>query len=270
MKNLRLLRMAVLTLVMSAGFIACSSSDDDENRPESTTKKLVKISCEYDGKTREQHFSFDTDGKLTTFIGGPLYVETIGSGTSSAISRTYGSESNTYSLNWSNGKISITSTDGDNITCGFTDNLVRNSTNRDIVYTYNDDNRLTKVSSHNSSICTYEWDGDKLISCSGSHAANISYSYSGKTCKGFNPVFVIDNKATEYNYWFTACPEYIGLKSNQLPDGFKYKYNPNEEAKITYKFDSDGYVTEYTIQNYIDGVLSTNNYSTWKYKLTWK
>ena len=103
-----------------------------------------------------------------------------------------------------------------------------------------------------------KWDGDKITEC------DYSYSYSGKTCKGFNPVIFVSD-IFYGNEWLIACPELLGVKSNQLPDGFNGK-----EAKITYTFDSDGYVTEFTIQSYKNGVPSTSQYDTWKCKLTWK
>ena len=240
MKQFKFLAMAFFAMVMSIGLVACSSDDDDNNGGNST-KKLVKIVSNGDGKENTYIFSYDTNGKLKSYDDGY----------------------DTYSFNWSDDKISITSINGESITCGLVNNLVRNSTKFNTRYTYNDNNKLSNVTTQYNAY-SYKWDGDKIIKCE-----NKIYSYSGKTCKGFNPV-IFETDIFYGNDWFITCPELVGARSNQLPDGFKYKDDNNTEAKITYEFDSEGYVTEFTIQFYHDGEPSTNEWDTWKYELTWK
>ena len=247
MKQFRLLGMALLALIMSIGFVACSSSDNDDNNGDggNSPKKLTKVITSYgDGDKGAEFFSYDTNGKLKSYYGGE----------------------DTYTFNWSDDIVTITNnTDGKTETCYIADNLIRNSTVYNTKYYYNDNNKLTKIQTnfHTDSV---KWDGDKITE------QYYIFSYSGKTCKGFNPVIWVSSKNLFYgNYWLSACPELIGAKSNQLPDGFKYKNNDNKkEAKISYTFDSEGYVTEFIIQFYNNGASPTSQYVTWKYKLTWE
>ena len=50
MKQFKFLAMAIFAMIMSIGFVACSSDDDDNNGGGSITsgKKLVRISSEYE------------------------------------------------------------------------------------------------------------------------------------------------------------------------------------------------------------------------------
>lgn len=241
MKQFRLLGMALLALIMPVGFVACSSSDDDSNGGSgSKSKKLVQIASNVEGKENVYVFSYGSNGKLKSYNDGD----------------------ETYTFNWSNDIVTITDTDGKTETCYLLNNLIRNSTVYKTKFTYYDNNKLKEVRAQMSDYSNYytislKWDGDKIC----------GYSYSGKTCKGFNPV-IFDSDIFYGNEWLIACPELIGAKSNQLPDSFKY--SNDEEAKITYTFDSEGYVTEFTFQLYKNGVPSTSQYDTWKYKLTWK
>ena len=236
MKQFGLLGMTLVALIMSVGLVACSSSDNDDNNGDggNSPKKLTKVITSYeDGNEEAEFFSYDTNGKLKSYnLGGEIYT-----------------------FNWTDDIVTITNnTEGKTETCYIADNLIRNSTVYNTKYYYNDNNKLTKIQTnfHTDSV---KWDGDKITE------QYYIFSYSGKTCKGFNPVIWVSSKNLFYgNYWLSACPELIGAKSNQLPDGFK---NDNEEAKISYTFDSEGYVTEFTIQ-------STIHYYNRKYKLTWE
>lgn len=242
MKQFRLLGMGLLALAMSIGFVACSSDEDSNGSSGNKSKKLAQITFSGDGKENVYLFSYDSNGKLKSYNDGD----------------------ETYTFNWSNDIVTITDTDGKTETCYLLNNLIRNSTVYKTKFTYYDNNKLKEVRAQMSDHSNYytislKWDGDKIC----------GYSYSGKTCKGFNPV-IFESDIFYGNEWLIACPELIGVKSNQLPDGYKYKDDNNTEAKITYEFDSEGYVTEFTIQFYHDGEPSTNEWETWKYKLTWK
>ncbi len=63
MKQFKFLAMAFFAMVMSIGFVACSSDDDNYNDGGSITsgKKLVRISSEYE----TINFTYGEDGKLT-------------------------------------------------------------------------------------------------------------------------------------------------------------------------------------------------------------
>lgn len=63
MKQFKFLAMAIFAMIMSIGFVACSSDDDDNNGGGSITsgKKLVRISSKYE----TINFTYGEDGKLT-------------------------------------------------------------------------------------------------------------------------------------------------------------------------------------------------------------
>ena len=62
MKQFKFLAMAIFAMIMSIGFVACSSDNDDNNGGGSITsgKKLVRISSEY----VTINFTYGVDGKL--------------------------------------------------------------------------------------------------------------------------------------------------------------------------------------------------------------
>jgi uncharacterized lipoprotein YehR (DUF1307 family) len=62
MKQFKFLAMAIFAMIMSIGFVACSSDDDDNNGGGSITsgKKLVRISSEYE----TINFTYGEDGKI--------------------------------------------------------------------------------------------------------------------------------------------------------------------------------------------------------------
>ena len=62
MKLFKFLAMAIFAMVMSIGFVACSSDDNDNDGGGSITsgKKLVRISSEY----VTINFTYGVDGKL--------------------------------------------------------------------------------------------------------------------------------------------------------------------------------------------------------------
>lgn len=237
--------MALLALVMSIGFVACSSSSDDGNSNSggNATKKLVRITETGDKREEVKIFTYDTNGKVNSYYDGK----------------------NTCSLKWSDSSVTATWDSGETYTSYLMNNLIGNSTNNKTSYTYNNDNKLTKMNcvfGLSTRTETYKWDGDKLMEAED----YFTFSYSGKTCKGFNPIIIDLGDSFDSDPWCFACPELIGLKSNQLPDSYKWD---NREAKVTYKFDSEGYVTEFTVLIYLDGNTETPRW-TMNYKLTWE
>lgn len=250
MRQFRFLGMALLALVMSIGFAACSSSDDgNSNSGGNATKKLVKITMIYnDGDVDTETFSYDTDGNLKSYNDGEK----------------------SCTLRWADNSVTAVWSTGKAYTCNLTNNLIENSTHYKANYTYNNDKKLTKFNrkpdvGEGTLDYNFKWDGDKLMEeTQGSHC--ISFGYSGKTCKGFNPTILLSD-AFYSEPWCIACPELLGVKSNQLPDS--YKWYVNREAKITYTFDSEGYVTAFFVQaDIIDGEEAIQWTET--YKLTWE
>lgn len=71
MKQFKFLAMAFFAMVMSIGFVACSSDDDNYNDGGSITsgKKLVRISSEYE----TIKFTYGEDGKLIRASYGDSY-----------------------------------------------------------------------------------------------------------------------------------------------------------------------------------------------------
>ena len=98
---------------------------------------------------------------------------------------------------------------------------------------------------------TYTWDNGKITTYTYTDEGEDVYecTYSGKTCKGYFPLyngFLFNN---DIDHIFDAHPELFGLRCSQLPDQVYYFVNSYEEEvtqKYSYTFDKDGYVKSCT------------------------
>ena len=114
MKQFNFLAMAIFAMIMSIGFVACSSDDDDNNGGGSITsgKKLVRISSEYE----TINFTYGEDGKLTrasrNVNGNSEYINLDWSGNTITLTTHARWEENPCTITLDNGKISK-ATDGE-------------------------------------------------------------------------------------------------------------------------------------------------------------
>lgn len=258
MKTFRLIGMALLAVVMCLNFTSCS--DDDNEEPErnddgivTNQKRLVRIYCNSGGEYIHD-FIYDSEGRVSTlFYDNNTYNYTWGDGT---IIETPKKEQDkyitTHSLNRNN-------------------NLIRSSRKESSsdTYTYNSSNQLIELKMTWFSITnTFTWEKDKItkvIERNGNNdVTTFEYIYSGKSCKGYLPVYDIFIKEGVLGNLIYAHPELMGLRCTQLPDQRIQRTSYHEYTeKYTYTFDKDGYIESFTITDDDNGYTDV-------YTFTWE
>lgn len=273
MKTFRLIGMALLAVCVT--FASCSSDDDDEPSKNddgiiTNQKQLMQIKMVDDEETITWDFTYDSKGRLTSINHAEKYN-----------GRT---ERDITNYIWSNNTIKA---EDDNSTRTYTlgNNLVKSISDTEddndwsnATFTYNSSNQLIAVQNidkYGTSVETYTWDNGKITKMTytenGSHYSDeyvYEYTYSGKTCKGYFPLY----SPSDNDDIFYVHPELIGLRCSQLPDQVYSKDNYYEETgKISYTFDKDGYVEGCTVVN-TDKHLSDNTTDTYTtiYTFTWE
>lgn len=254
MRTLRLLGMALITILVSANFIACSS-DDDEDSPIknddgiiTNQKKLMELKItDDDSETVIWEFSYDGKGRLAAVI----QTEKYGSNTDRDVTN----------FTWSD-KTIVAEKGRSTQTYTLNDDLVRTIRDTDnedwsnVSFTYNSSNQLIAakdVDSHNYTyITTYTWENERIIKVTYDDNSTTDITYSGKTCKGYFPLYTFDDD----DAIFYAHPELAGMRTTQLPDQMYGKDKEYEETeKYTYTLDKDGYVESCTV---VDTDIYTN------------
>lgn len=255
MKTLRLLGMALLAVVMCANFVACSSDDDEGDTPIknddgiiTNQKRLVEMKeTSDDSETITWEFSYDSKGRLASVIQ----------------TEKYGSNTDRDITNFTWGNKTIVAEDGRSTrTYTLNDGLVRTIRDTDnndwsnASFTYDSSNQLIAakdVDSHNYTyITTYTWENGRITKLTYDDDSSTNITYSGKTCKGYFPLFTPDDDGDI----FYVHPELAGMRNSQLPDQMYGKDKEYEETeKYTYTLDKDGYVESCTV---VDTDIYTN------------
>lgn len=242
MKTLRLIGMGLFAILMCVNFVACSSSDDDEpseNGGSNTnkTKKLVEIKEIHDDFVENYTFKYNKDDKLSEILeydDGRLTCRT--------------------TIDWAVNSIIASEIYDDNdirvTTYTLSNGLIKSSQDeRGTIdtYTYNSSNLLIKLhekwagGEENSE--TWVWENNKLVKYG---EGNIyTYTYSGKTCKGWAPVTSSDDRMWhefENDVLFYAHPNLVGINGTQLPDKIETNSVDDGTIQIEYTIDEDGYV----------------------------
>lgn len=260
MKQFKFLAMAFFAMVMSIGFVACSSDDDDNNGGGSITsgKKLVRIS--YDSGHETINFIYGEDGKLAraskNYNGNSKYIDLDWSGNTITLTshESWHEYTETCTITLDNGKISKT-TDG-------------NETYKAIY----SGNYLSKIIA--GDINEYTWENGNIVKLQVDNEGDID----NYTCTYYTDmpnkhsvfdldVLRFDNAiSAEYSYLLImAHPTLLGLSNKNLlksvtgNDGYTLYY--------TYELDNDGYpikITETEKENQHD------TGSTDVYTLTWE
>lgn len=251
MKTFRLIGMALLAIVMSANFTACSSDDDEITKDDdgviTNEKKLVEVKEAYEDGTNVMTLSYDSKGKLISIV-----------------EKDYdSSKSDIINITWGENTVKESS-NGESITYSLTDGLVRSgseSDGRDYSFAYNSSKQLTTYQygdKYGSNTRTLTWENGKVT--------NITYNkdiseivYSNQTCKGYFPLMAL---MVEDDFkLMIAHPELIGMRNNQLPSQTTYKEgNWEDKEEYSYKLNKDGYVESCTIISKRNG--STESYTT--------
>ena len=266
--------MAVAAVVLSVATTSCDDDDDDDDDNNTQTevsedgivvgeKKLVGLDWkETNGKDEYEvafTITYDSEGRLSTVL------EKQSSGNIT-----------TKRYEWGDGIITEYETDSEKTdTCTYTlsGNLVTKVVggNETQNYTYKSNRVATYESSDDwhSVLCTYTWDGDKIISSSELHSSDddtqtytITYSYSGKTCNGILP---------DWDGLEELHPELFGSRTNQLFDTMvSVDKNGSVYTSIyTYTFDEDGYVKTMTVVR-TESNGSNGDSETYYYTYTWE
>lgn len=257
MKTFRLIVLAVMAIMVSVNLSSCSKDNEDIDG-NINSKKLVQViesnlhSEENSSKTFD--FSYDSKDRLIS------------------ISKIYSSSDiRTINYIWKNNIITEQTEDG-NTTYNLENNLVRTIKESDdiVSFSYNSSNQLIaeQITYEYGNTWTneYVWDKDKLVS----YNNDEQYIYSGRTCKGYNPL-IFPNDFSEGYDLFLAHPELNGMRTQQLQDKVTTNYSDGSTLVVdySYTFDKDGYLETCTMN-------ITNKYgsnvSTWKiiYTFTWE
>lgn len=246
MKTSRLLGMALLAILVSMNFAACGSDDDEGDTPIkngdgiiTNQKKLMELKMTGDSEAVTWEFSYDSKGRLASVI----HTEKYGSETDRDITN-YTWSNNTIIAEDGRSTRTYTLNDGLVKTIRDTDNKDWNNTS----FTYNSSNQLIAakdVDSHNYTyITTYTWENERITKVTYDDNSTTDISYSGKTCKGYFPLYTFDDD----DAIFYTHPELAGMRTTQLPDQMYSKDKEYEETeKYTYALDKDGYVEICTV-----------------------
>lgn len=270
MRTFRLIGMALIAILISMNFTACSSDDDeikDDDGVITNEKKLVEMKEAYKDDTNTMTFSYDSKGKLISIVE----------------KENYSSETYITNVTWGENIVKESFNSGnDAITYSIIDGLARTGlelNGNSYSFAYNSSKQLTTYQygekEDDMNTRTLTWENGKVtkIDYDGEEISEITYG--NQTCKGYFPLIVLlvedDFKA------MLAHPELIGMRATQLPtqsyskevqkgeqydDYFKetYKYENIYEytTKFTYKLTTDGYVESVTTE---DTNTRTNKYS---------
>lgn len=234
MKTLRFIGMALVAVILSVSFIACSDDEDDANTSPTTGKRLVRLTCNED----IAYFNYGSNGWLNqvTFTDDdPLNVSY---------------ENQTAILTWGGEYPEL---EGEYVY----DNLLRSTKykNDSKSCTYDAEGHLVKLGNRE-----LVWENGNVVSYKrNEYGGTETFTYyTDKENKHYSfisdPVFFIDG-----SYFFAAHPQLLGKMSKNLVktcDMGEYLYT------YTYETDQDGYITKVT-KTSSDGEVTT-------YTMTWK
>ena len=251
MKTFRLIGMALLAVVMCVNLASCSDDDEEPTKNDdgviTNQKQLMQIKM-VDSETITWDFTYDSKGRLISINHAEKYN-----------GRT---ERDITNYIWGNNTI-IAEDDNSTRTYTLDNNLVKSINDTDdysdwsnATFTYNSSNQLIAVQNtytDGTSVDTYTWNNGRITKLTytenGSYYSEedvYEYTYSGKTCKGYFPLY----SPSDNDDIFYVHPELIGLRCSQLPDQVYSKDDYYEEtSKYSYTFDKDGYVESCTVVN---------------------
>ena len=272
MKTFRLIGMALLAIVMCVNFTSCSDDDEPSKNDDgviTNQKQLMQIKM-VDSETITWDFTYDSKGRLISINHAKKYN-----------GRT---ERDITNYIWGNNTI-IAEDDNSTRTYTLDNNLVKSINDTDdysdwsnAIFTYNSSNQLIAVQNtytDGTSVDAYTWNNGRITKLTytenGSYYSEedvYEYTYSGKTCKGYFPLY----SPSDNDDIFYVHPELIGLRCSQLPDQVYSKDDYDEEtSKYSYTFDKDGYVESCTVVN-TEKNLSDNTIDTYTtvFTFTWE
>ena len=261
MKTFRLIGMALLAVVMSINFTSCSDDDEEPIKNDdgviTNQKRLMEIKkTNAEGSLEIYTFSYDSKGRLTSVTdswNGKEYTTRFTWGNNTIMGDGDSGES-TYFLN------------NNNLVSSF-NTIIQRINNSNPENTYNSSNQLINTSISRCT-ATYTWNNDRITKCfvedKFSYNQYWEYTYSGKTCKGYFPLYTYNLFGDDYIFF--AHPELIGMRTNQLPEQIlikgtdkgeydddyyqetcKSEYTYEDKFEFDYTLNKDGYLESCTI-----------------------
>jgi hypothetical protein len=237
MKTLRFFGVALLTVLLSVSFSACSSSSDDDvdngsgSSPATTNKFLIKQKMtNNDGEVQlEWTYSYDSNNRLSKISA----VSHVGNMSADSYSYSYGNNSievNGITYNVSNGRII--------------------STNNGVSFTYDNDGYLTSASKNGNTI-TYIWSGGNIVNISYKRSSDaeeiesVSYEYTNLSYPQnfpYSPETTDRSHADGFKGLTSLIGGYWGKTPKNLPKKYVYKYKGEVDETDDYEFTmQDGY-----------------------------
>lgn len=263
----RLYGMALSAVLLCVNLASCGS-DFPEGNPEngivSNERKLVTIEEEYeDGDLYTYTFSYDSKGRAIAVTTKDYYYEK--------------PKTKVTNIAWSENTI-VESRNGEDLILTLVDGLILKGENSDdngctYLFAYNPLKKLSIVEhshmdGYDSSTTEFYWEGNKFSKyeyTDGYYDEEVRINYSGKTCKGYYPLwgFAIEDDC----YTLLAHPELLGFRSNYLPSQIITQSDYSEYVtNISYTLDRDGYIETCTMSTFEDG----DHYETVIYTFKWQ
>lgn len=220
MKTLRFIGMAVVAIIMSVNFVACSDDDDDHTGD----KRLVSISWEnkQEGYSdiEESKYEYDAQGRIIKDIytdsDGGYEVTNYTYGDSKITATTsYGTE--TYVLN-----------KGVVVTCTRTS---QGSVSRRTAYEYDNENRLKFIREAGEDEQEVIWENDNIVEIEGSTYTYTDIPVSKGEYIGYHNI----DRVLYYQGYFGKC------SANLIKTETRY----GETETFTYEIEDD-YITKIT------------------------
>ena len=269
MKTFRKIGMALMAVLMSVNFAACSNEDDNPTEEGSSTnqpiveKKLVRITRnDYAGNPLTIDFKYDENGNV-------IKVE--------YCDKWYASQSGQWNIDEET--IEYIWGSNNSLTWSFESvlNEAKKLTEIEGLYcAYDNDGHIKEYGDIEDGTIhrIYTWNNNQLEKITANDNVT-TFSYEGQTCKGFFPL-LIDyaeigfssyswERVLHGDYIFMAQPELIGIKTTSLP-------SENDCSNYTmlfdnYDFDSDGYLIRCTVSKQWD---TGTNYGNDIYRFIWE
>lgn len=265
---------ATLSLLFALAFASCGDDDttgDANSRHDyapvlneygivTNSKKLAEIEKDNGSSYHPLDiFGYDSKGRVITINNG--YTVT-----------TLGYTDNQIVFSWQS---SMSASSG---SLSFSEGLVRSSAKAEVSLLYETEENISHLVKAGSTV--YTWDGNRLLTAGKSH-----YSYTGKTCKGFNPIlpyyFCFDTFYHTDDYdsykFLIATPELMGFRTNELPDKREETNNwtyGNVTDSFQYTLDKEGYIEKCKVIRVREGKNGRGEYisstDTTTYTLKWK
>jgi len=258
MKNLKLVGLALVAMLLSVNFTSCKEDKDDDNETQKVDeiknqKKLKQILLYSDGEfISKMDFTYAENGNLASLKDS--------SAQNGKNVMSYDWATNLISMKYK--KYSLSSNLINTLKYDFSVYTDENEPDTfSASFSYNSSKKLVKYESESvidnktksSVVDDYTWNNGQLTKVNqvvhfseGVSSFERTYTYSGKTCKGYFPVLV---ESIFHDGLLTAHPELAGLRISQLPDQM-FITDKNAEGELIekltfdYTLDEEGYVVK--------------------------